>query len=145
MLKNIDPLLTPDLLHVLASMGHGDDLAIVDANHPATTVASETTTGILIRLPGVSMEHVVSAILSVFPIDTFVEDPLRCMEVVGSPEEIPEVRAAVQNEIAGVADYQLSPIERFAFYEAAKASFAVVQVGDSRPYGCFIFKKGVLP
>lgn len=147
MLKNLDPLLTADLLHILASMGHGDDIAIVDANHPATTVASETTTGELIRIPGVRMERVARAVLSVLPIDTFVDDPLRCMEVVGAPDEVPEVRAAVQAEIDRLPESPpaLLPIERFAFYDAAKAAFAVIQVGDPRPYGCFLFKKGVIP
>ncbi|MAS96717.1 MAG: fucose-binding protein [Verrucomicrobiales bacterium] len=147
MLKNLDPILTADLLHVLASMGHGDDIAIVDANHPAATVAAETTSGVLIRIPGVTMERVAKAVLSVLPIDTFVDDPLRCMEVVGAPEEVPEVRSAVQAEIDNLPDSPpaLVPIERFAFYDMAKSSYAVIQVGDPRPYGCFLFKKGVIP
>jgi L-fucose mutarotase len=147
MLKGIDPLLSADLLHLLASMGHGDDLALVDANHPAASVASETATGTLIRLPGVSMERAARAILSVFPLDDFVFDPVRCMETVGDPDSIPEVQSAVQaeiNEVSG-SPQPLVSIERFAFYEAAKAGFAVIQVGDPRPYGCFLFRKGVIP
>lgn len=147
MLKNLDPLLTADLLYTLASMGHGDDIAIVDANHPAATVAAETTSGVLIRIPGLPMERVVRAVLSVLPIDTFVDDPLRCMEVVGAPDEVPQVRAAVQTEIDQLPGTppQLVPVERFAFYDSAKAAYAVLQVGDPRPYGCFLFKKGVIP
>lgn len=146
MLKGIDPLLSADLLHLLASMGHGDDLALVDANHPAATVASETTSGLLVRLPGVSMERAARAVLSVFPLDGFVEDPVRRMEVVGDPDSIPEVQAAVQSEIdeASGKPRPLVGVERFAFYKAAKAGFGVVQVGDPRPYGCFLFRKGVV-
>lgn len=147
MLKNIDPLLSADLLHLLASMGHGDDLALVDANHPAATVAAATTSGTLIRLPGVTMERAARAILSVLPLDEFVDDPVRRMEVVGDPNAIPEVQASVQAEIDAVSEgpRPLVGIERFAFYDAAKAGFAVIQAGDPRPYGCFLFRKGVIP
>ena len=146
MLKKIDPLLSADLLYLLASMGHGDDLALVDANHPAETVARATRTGKLIRLPGLSMERVARAILSILPIDDFEPAPLRRMEVVGKPDDIPLVQQAVQHEIdrAVARAPQLVGIERFAFYEAAKAGFAVIQVGDPRPYGCFLFRKGVI-
>lgn len=146
MLKGIDPILSADVLHLLASMGHGDDLAIVDANHPAAAVASETTSGILIRLPGLLMEEVVRAVLSVFPVDTFVDDPLRRMEVVGNPDEIPEVQLAVQkatDETLGSGQPMIG-IERFDFYDAAKKSYGVIQVGDARPYGCFLLRKGVI-
>lgn len=146
MLKGIDPILSADLLHLLASMGHGDDLALVDANHPAATVAAETTSGILVRLPGVPMERAARAILSVFPLDAFVDDPVRRMEMVGDPVTVPEVQLAVQAEIDRVAETptRLVGIERFGFYEAAKKAFGVVQVGDARPYGCFLFRKGVV-
>jgi len=130
MLKGINPILSADLLHLLASMGHGDDLAIVDANHPAATVASETTSGTLIRLPGLRMEEVVRAVLSVYPIDTFVDDPIRRMEVVGNPEEIPEVQADVQSIIG--ESQAMAGVERFDFYDAAKKGYGVIQVGDAR-------------
>lgn len=146
MLKGLDPVLSADLLWVLAAMGHGDDLALVDANHPAQTIAAATTSGRLIRLPGLSMARAARAILSVLPLDDFEPGPVRRMEVVGKPGEIPAVQAEVQAEIdraAGCSTPCLG-IERFAFYEAAKAGFAVVQVGDPRPYGCFLLRKGVI-
>lgn len=146
MLKGLDPVLSADLLWVLAAMGHGDDLALVDANHPAQTIAAATTSGRLIRLPGLSMARAARAILSVLPLDDFEPGPVRRMEVVGKPGEIPAVQAEMQAEIdraAGRSTLCLG-IERFAFYEAAKASFAVVQVGDPRPYGCFLLRKGVI-
>jgi L-fucose mutarotase len=146
MLKGIDPLLSADLLYLLAAMGHGDDLALVDANHPAETVARATTSGRLVRLPGVTMERAARAVLSVLPLDTFVEDPVRRMEVVGKPGEVPEVQALVQAEIDAVAGkpQPLVGLERFDFYAAAREAFTVVQVGDPRPYGCFLFRKGVI-
>lgn len=146
MLKGIDSVLSPDLLHLLASMGHGDNLVLVDANHPAETIAGKTASGRLIRLPGLTMERAARAILSVFPIDDFEPNPVRRMEVVGNPETIPEVQRLVQIEIDRAAGGPLpfARIERFAFYDAARAGFGVVQVGDPRPYGCFLIRKGVI-
>ena len=146
MLKTIDPVLSADLLHLLASMGHGDDLALVDANHPAETIASATTSGRLIRLPGLTMQRAARAILSVLPIDDFEPEPVRRMEVVGDAAAIPEVQRAVQAEIDRTIGRAapLAGIERFAFYDQARRAFAVVQVGDPRPYGCFLLRKGVI-
>lgn len=147
MLKDLDPVLSADLLWVLAAMGHGDDLALVDANHPAETIASATTSGRLIRLPGLTMQRAARAILSVLPIDDFEPEPVRRMEVVGDAAAIPDVQRAVQAEIDAAFGGWPTPvagIERFAFYEAARRAFAVVQVGDPRPYGCFLLRKGVI-
>jgi L-fucose mutarotase len=146
MLKSIDPLLSPDLLYVLAAMGHGDDLAIVDANHPAETIARATISGRLVRLPGVAMDRAVAAVLSVLPIDDFEPGPIRRMEVVGDRAAIPDV----QREVQAVVDRALGRpsamfgLERFAFYDAGKRAFAVLQCGDPRPYGCFLIRKGVV-
>jgi L-fucose mutarotase len=146
MLKNIDPVLSADLLWVLASMGHGDDIALVDANHPSERIARACISGRLVRLPGLSMARVARAILSVLPIDDFVPDPVRRMEVVGDPTAWPEVQREVAAELdaSGNSELRLAGIERFAFYTAAQSSFAVVEVGDPRPYGCFLFRKGVI-
>ncbi|RDJ19729.1 fucose-binding protein [Bosea caraganae] len=146
MLKGLDPVLSADLLWVLAAMGHGDDLALVDANHPAETIARATTSGRLITLPGISFARAARAILSVLPIDDFEPAPIRRMEVVGDPTEIPAVQAEAQAEIDRALGRPAPAvgIERFAFYEAAKKSFAVVQAGDPRAYGCFLLRKGVI-
>ena len=146
MLKDIDPVLSADLLWVLAAMGHGDDLALVDANHPAEKIARATTSGRLVRLPGLAMARVARAILSLLPIDDFEPQPARRMLVVGDAAAIPEVQTQVQAELdrALGRSEPLAGIERFAFYEAAQRAFAVVQVGDPRPYGCFLFRKGVI-
>ncbi len=146
MLKGLDPVLTPDLLWVLAAMGHGDDLALVDANHPAERIARATVSRRLVRLPGLTMARAARAILSVLPLDDFDPEPVRRMEVVGDAAALPAVQAEVQAEIDRTTEaaLPLRGLERFAFYEAAKQAFAVVQAGDTRPYGCFLLRKGVL-
>ena len=146
MLKNIDPVLSADLLWILASMGHGDDLALVDANHPAEAMARHTASGRLVRLPGLPIERVAQAILSVLPLDDFLPDAVRRMEVVNDPQTIPDAQRAVMDMVADVSGPApaIAGLERFAFYEAEKKAFAVIQAGDPRPYGCFLFRKGVI-
>lgn len=145
MLKGIHPLIPPDLLHLLARMGHGDDLALVDANHPAEAVAAATVTGELIRLPGTSVHQALEAILTLMPLDAFTPDPIRFMEVVGKPEEVPEAVVDMQR-VARASGYrgEFAKLERFAFYEAARASFGVVQCGETRLYGNALLRMGVI-
>ncbi|MDJ1157490.1 RbsD/FucU domain-containing protein [Chelatococcus sp. SYSU_G07232] len=146
MLKDIDPVLTPDLLWLLAAMGHGDDLALVDANFPAEAIAAATSSGRLVRLPGLTVARVARAVLSLMPIDDFVRDPVRRMEVVDNPAAVSPIQEEVQAEIDRAAGRPLPlvGIERYAFYAAARQAFAVVQVGDRRPYGCFLLRNGVI-
>ena len=146
MLKGLDPVLSADLLWVLDAMGHGDDLALVDANHPAETIAAHTTTGKLIRLPGLTMERAARAILSVLPIDDFEPEPIRRMLVVDDPAVVPPVQKEVEAvvEAAGAAPTPLPGIERFAFYEAARKAFGVVQVGDALFHGFVVHKDGAV-
>ncbi|HQU67929.1 MAG TPA: RbsD/FucU family protein [Albidovulum sp.] len=147
MLKTIDPTLNADLLHALAAMGHGDDIVIADANFPADAVARATTLGHALRLDGVDAARAVRAILSLMPLDSFVDAPARRMEVVGQPGEMPEVQREVAREVEAAEGrtVTLAPIERYAFYEAAKSAYCVVATGERRFYGCFILKKGVIP
>ncbi|QIP08718.1 RbsD/FucU family protein [Bradyrhizobium symbiodeficiens] len=146
MLKSIDPILTPDLLWLLASMGHGDDLVVVDANHPATHIARSTSSQRLIQLPGLTMETAVRAIMSVYPLDDFDPDPVRVMAPVDDPDRVPDVQRAVLAEIERASGSPVSPgkLARADFYRAAAAGFGVVQVGDSRGYGNFLIRKGVI-
>jgi L-fucose mutarotase len=141
MLKNIDPLLNADLLQVLAAMGHGDDLALVDRNFPAAANARR-----LIRLDGTDIIKAGRAILSVYPLDSFVDHPVKRMQMVGKPDEIPSVQQDFQKVIdaAEGRSWPMGSLERFAFYEAARQAFAVVATSESRPYGCFLLKKGVI-
>ncbi len=145
-LKSIDPYLNADVLYALRSMGHGDDLVLCDTNFPADSVARQTVLGRLLRIDNVSAARAARAILSVLPLDTFVDRPASRMEIVGQPNEIPPVQAEVQAEI-DAAQGRPSPmggVERFEFYDLAKKAYCVIQTGDRRFYGCFIFKKGVI-
>ena len=146
MLKNISPLLHPDLLATLRAMGHGDDIVVADANFPADAVARHTTLGRVLRLDGADVPQTLRAILSVFPLDTFVNHPVSRMQVVGQPEVLPPIQQEVQAlvDTSEGKHLALGGIERMAFYEAAKKSYAVVATGERRFYGCFIFKKGVI-
>ena len=141
MLKGLDPLLTPDLLFVLASMGHGDEIVLVDANFPATSVAQR-----LVRLDGVSLLDAAKAVLSVLPLDTYVENPVATMAMVETPDLIPDVQDevfALAGEIEG-SPVQVEHLERFAFYERARSAYAIVATGERRSYGNVVFSKGVV-
>ena len=146
MLKSLDPLLNADVLYALRSMGHGDELIICDTNFPADSVAKETVLGQLLRIDA-SAARVAKAVLSVMPLDSFVDKPAGRMEIVGKPNEIPPVQAEVQVEIdkAEGKSWPMGSIERFAFYDMAKKAYCVIQTGERRFYGCFVFKKGVIP
>lgn len=146
MLKGLSPLLTADLLWILESMGHGDDLALVDRNFPAASVAAHTVSGRLVRLDGADNNAAARAILSLLPLDGFVETPIRRMEVTGEPDTVLDVHAdmlAIAREHEG-GELAMGSIERFAFYDAAREAYAVVQTTEARPYGCFLLKKGVI-
>jgi L-fucose mutarotase len=147
MLKGIHPALNADVLHTLRAMGHGDVLILADTNFPSDSVARATVTGKLLRMDNMTSAQAAKAILSVYPLDTFVDDFAGRMEVVGNPTEIPPVQQEVQREI-DAAEGRPRPmigIERFAFYDMARRSYAVIQTGERRFYGCFMFRKGVIP
>jgi L-fucose mutarotase len=145
MLKSIDPLLNADVLYALRSMGHGDDLIIADTNFPSDSVARDTVLGELLRIDATAA-RVARAVLSVMPLDTFVDDAAARMEIVGSPDEIPDVQAEVQAEIDAAEGraWPMISIERYAFYDRSRQAYAVIQTGERRFYGCFAFRKGVI-
>jgi len=147
MLKGISPLLNADVLFALRAMGHGDDLVIVDTNFPAESIARQTSLGRLLRIDNVSAAEAAAAVLSVYPLDTFVDDAAARMEVVGKPDEIMPVQEEVQRVVSAAEGrhWPLVGIERYAFYERAKQTFCVIQTGERRFYGCFAFRKGVIP
>lgn len=147
MLKGIDNRLNADVLRVLRAMGHGDVLIVADTNFPSDSVARATVTGELLRMENLTAAQAVQAILSVLPLDTFVDDFAGRMEIVGDPATLPPVQAEVQAEI-DAAEGRPRPmigIERFAFYDMARQAYAVIQTGERRFYGCFMFRKGVIP
>ena len=144
MLKGIDPLLNANVLGVLRAMGHGDDLIITDTNFPSDSVARQTVYGSLLRIDA-SAADVVQAVLSVMPIDTFVDDAAARMEVVDEPKTILPVMTEVQDKVSAIdGPNRMLPIERFSFYDRAKKAYAIIQTGERRFYGCFAFRKGVI-
>jgi L-fucose mutarotase len=147
MLKGIDPRLNAEVLYALRAMGHGDVLIVADTNFPSESIARQTVHGALLRMDNLTGAEAVEAILSVLPLDTFVEDFAGRMEIVDEPETVPPVQREVQAAI-DAAEGKPRPmvgIERFAFYDLARESYAVIQTGERRFYGCFMFRKGVIP
>jgi L-fucose mutarotase len=146
MLRFIDPVISAELLYVLMLMGHGDDIVLCDVNHPAATIAKETTYGKLVDLPGCSIPRATQGILALMPLDTFVEQPVMRMRVVDDPDATVPIFAEMQKTIDGCGQRSIAmgAYERFEFYAAAKKSFAIVRTSDPGPYGCFILRKGVI-
>jgi len=145
MLKNVDPLLYPELLKVLAEMGHGDEVVLADANFTGMSLGKGKP---VLQLPGIGVARACAAVLSVFPLDAAVTQPIAYMQVSDTPEGY---RSALQRQVIDAlvargeaSSAQCEPIERFAFYERVKGAYAIVQTGELQPYANFIFKKGVL-
>lgn len=122
-------------------MGHGDELAIVDANFPAESMSQQ-----LIRLDGVNATTALNAILTVLPLDTYVKSPATVMEVVGDPSASPLICQEFQEIIAAKHPQtkDLARIERFKFYDTARSAFAVVSTSETRLYGNILLRKGVI-
>ncbi|MEJ8822163.1 RbsD/FucU domain-containing protein [Variovorax humicola] len=145
MLKNIDPLLAPDLLKVLCEMGHGDEIVLADANFTAQSLGRGKP---IIRLPGVGMREACAAVLSVLPLDAAVAQPVAFMQVSDTPEGY---RTALQREVIGqmcargdAQPSQCEAVERFAFYDRVGRAYAIVQTGEMQAFANFVFKKGVI-
>ncbi|MBB2157830.1 ribose ABC transporter [Gluconacetobacter diazotrophicus] len=139
MLIGISSLLTPDVLYALAAMGHGDRVAIVDANFPAERIARR-----LNRLPAIPVPPVLDAILKLLPLDGFVDDPAVSIQQVGDPDAVPEAVADIDATLRAHGHAASRRIERYAFYEETAHCFAVIQTGEGRPYGNVILAKGVI-
>ena len=141
MLKTLTALHTPELLHTLASMGHGDEIALVDSNFPAVSMGQR-----LVRLDGADLAGVLEACLQLMPLDNFVDERAFRMQPVHAPDEIPEVQQVCQKIIDRVEEKHVAliGISREAFYGRAAKAFAVLVTGEQRPYGCILLKKGVV-
>jgi L-fucose mutarotase len=140
-LKNVHPLLTGPLLSLLDQMGHGDSLGLVDRNFPAYRYGAP-----VIDFRGVDTEAAAEALLSVFPLDGFVDEAVHRMEIDGSPAEVTTATASLQ-KVADAAEgrpVRIASVERFAFYDLAKGAYAFVQTGETVPYSCYLLRKGVV-
>ena len=143
MLKNISPLLTPQLLFGLAKLGHGDDVALVDANFPADRIAEQAHAR-LVHLPGLSTTQVLQAVLSVLPLDSFDSPCSWTMQVVGDAQAVPVPVAEFKHALRAADEAAPGSLERFAFYEHARSARLVVQTGDQRKYANILLRKGVI-
>ena len=140
MLKGIPPILGPELLFTLRAMGHGDEIAIVDANYPGDSAGPT-----LVRLDGVSATEALDAVLALMPLDTFVEDQAIGMGVVDDPERRETIHRDFDAIIAAhEPGMSLTLCERFAFYERVEDAYAIVQTGERRLYGNILLKKGII-
>lgn len=141
MLKNVNPLLTGSLLQLLDEMGHGDVLGLVDRNFPAYRYGVD-----VIDLRAADTAAAATALLSIFPLDSFVNDPIRRMEIDGKPDEITTATTALGQAASAEEDreIQIVGVERFAFYERAAEAMLIIQTGETVPYSCYLLKKGVV-
>jgi L-fucose mutarotase len=140
-LKNIDPLLSGSLLELLDRMGHGDVVALVDRNFPAYRYGAP-----VIDFRGVDTQRAAEALLSVFPLDGFVDEAVHRMEIDGAPDEITAATASLQKaaDAAEGRSVRIASVARFAFYDMAKPAYAFVQTGETVPYSCYLLRKGVV-
>ena len=141
MLIGIHNALSPDLLRYLRAMGHGDEIVIVDANFPGDSCAQRIE-----RLPGLSATDALRAILSIMPLDTYVDQPARVMEVVGQADVVPPIVVEFQEVINSHSSdpCAVSAVERHAFYEEARKAYCIVQTAETRLYGNIILSKGIV-
>ena len=140
MLKGIPPILGPDLLYILRAMGHGDEIAIVDANYPGDSAGPE-----LVRLDGLTATEVLDAVLTLMPLDTFVDEQAIGMAVVGEPDSRVEIHGNFDTIVKKhEPKMKLTLMERFAFYDRVSDAYAVVQTGERRLYGNILLKKGII-
>ena len=139
MLKNISPVLSPELLKILMEMGHGDEIVIGDGNFPAASIAQR-----LVRLDGHGVPEILSAVLDLMPLDTYVECPVALMDN-GSDGERPPIWSEYESVVKSKeGDKKFELVERFAFYERAKKAYCVVASGETAIYANIILKKGVV-
>ena len=141
MLKGISQVISPELLAVLARMGHGDEIILADAHFPGHSIGPQ-----VLRADGLTAAQLLDGILPLFEFDSYAT-PLSMMAVSAGDTLDPEVeadyRAVIRKHVAG--DPKLERIDRFAFYERAKGAFAIVITGEVRKYGNLLLKKGVTP
>lgn len=146
MLKGIDPRMPADLLDVLMRMGHGDEIAVVDCNYPAHSAAAGTVSGRVIELPGFSAPKAIALILGLMPLDPFVPEGAFWMEVDGKGAQPDPVHAEAIAELAREMPEGggIGSLERQEFYARAPRGFAVVRCTETRAFGCFLLRKGVI-
>ncbi len=144
MLKNISPVISPELLKILMEMGHGDEIVIGDGNFPSASIADATVSKNLIRLDGHGVPEILDAVLQLMPLDTYVDMPVALMDN-GDEENRPEIWKKYEEIIKKhEGDRHVELVERYAFYTRAKRAYAVIATGETAIYANVILKKGVV-
>lgn len=143
MLKNIPPILSPELLKVLCEMGHGDEIILADGNFPAESIGKEA---IVIRADGHGTVELLEAILQFLPLDQYVENPVALMKVVDGDPCKPTIWDSYKQKLneSGNDPAKIEMVERFAFYERAHHAYAIIATGESAIYANVLLKKGVV-
>ncbi len=140
MLKGVPAILTPELLKIMMEMGHGDEIILGDGNFPAASCAKR-----LVRLDGHGVSEILDAMLTFFPLDTYVDAPVGLMAVVPGDPTVPAIWDDYRKIVAArEGDQKIEFVERFAFYERAKNAYAIVATGETALYANIILKKGVV-
>lgn len=140
MLKNIDPVISPELLKILSEMGHGDEIVFGDGNFPAASMGKR-----VVRLDGHDMPRILEAVLKLLPLDSYADYQVRLMEVAAGDSYVPEIWQEYRRIIEKYEPAaKIKEVERMAFYEQAKQAYAVVSTGESALYANVILKKGVI-
>lgn len=143
MLKNVPPVLSPELLKILCEMGHGDELVIGDGNFPAESVGKNA---VVIRADGHGVAEILDAVLTMIPLDKYAENPVALMKVVPGDPAKPEIWNDYKAVLArhGENPEAIAMMERFDFYERAKKACAIVATGEKAIYANILLKKGVV-
>ena len=146
MLKLIDNRVNADVLFTLQKMGHGDVLIIADANFPSDTISKSTVAGRAVNMENLTAPEAIDAILSLLPLDTFVDDFAGRMQVDGQPDFLPPVQQEVATIVKKHDDSErdMISIERQTFYDVARRSYAIMHTSETRLFGCFMLRKGVI-
>ena len=146
MLKHIPKIISPDLLKVLCEMGHGDEIVIADGNFPSESMGKDA---IVIRCDGHGVPEILDAILQVFPLDTYVENPVNLMQLM--PDDVGKVETPIWDTYKEIVkkhddrgEAAIGNIERFAFYDEAKTAYAIIATGESAIYANVMLQKGVV-
>ena len=140
MLINVNPLISPEILAFIRSMGHGDKFVLSDANFPSYSQGNK-----VFRMDGLNVPQAAEALLTHFPLDSFVPHPVQRMEVDEKPDEINEVQAELISTVKKISgeNWEVGSIERQQFYVEAKKTMAIIITSETRPYANVIFTKGV--
>ena len=139
MLKGISNLISPELLKVLCEMGHTDEIAFVDANFPAQSLGQK-----VIRADGHDLVPLLTAVLKLFPLDSYAKENAVFMEIVKGDSYVPVIWEFMEKVLNKDTSCKIMHIDKFDFYDRSKKAYAIVATGEKALYANVILKKGVI-